>query len=276
MTAAALLVEGKDSFHLASPFEIVGDNDDRVVAWEGAREHIMARPDTAWLLGNFVEADRPNQNGHLFGLEDLPAAHPTVRHRPLNMGHRRLYNVGTFVASELLFPAAAPDGQPAAAADVMDHPWVKALAALWKDLYPLEHLAVTEAQRMGASYFSMEAWPQSMTCLETDGGTECGLTFPFRGLVSETYCAHMQDARSRKRLNKPRYMGGAVIIPPVQPGWRQAEMGEMAAALVRQHPTEADAIYAHMAASMAHLSSTSVLEQMMHELLAVAFAPAGG
>lgn len=270
-----LLIEGRRSFHLASTCAMVGEDNDQVTAWAAAKDHITIRPDASWLMGHFVEADRPNQNGHLFGLEDLAAAHASVVHRPLNMGHRELYNVGTFVATELLFPTAAPDGTPAAAA-VMDHPYVEALAQLWKNRYPTEHMAILTAARMGASFFSMEAVPESMTCLESPGGTECGETFAFKGLYHEDYCAHMEDMRSKKRLNKPRYIGGAVIIPPVRPGWRNAEMSEVAAfeaELVRRHASEADAIFAHMHATAGHLSD-GILEQMMVELLATAF-PAG-
>lgn len=267
----ALLIEGRKSYHLATTCSLVGEDTDKATAWAGAKSHITIRPDTAWLMGNFVEADRPNQNGHLFGLDDLPGAHPSVVHRPLNMGHHDHYNVGTFVATELIFPTGADPDAPATAAGTMDHPYVEALAAMWKNLYPTEYLAILGAHRMGASYFSMEAMPESLTCMETDGGVECGKTFPFEGLFSDTYCAHMTDMRSKKKLNKPRYIGGAVIIPPMRPGWRNADMAEVAAGeLVRRHEDEAEAIYQHMAASSSHLAD-DVIEQMMVELLATVF-----
>lgn len=267
-TSGALLIEGPRSYHLAAPMQLVDEGHDKLTAWAAAREHIKIRPDTAWLMGHFVEADRLNENGYLFGLEDLIQAHPTVVHRPLNMGHHEHHNIGTFVATELLFPANVP----ASADGVMDKPYVEALASMWKNVYVAEHLAIVGAQRLGASYFSMEAVPASLTCLFTENGVECGQTFPFDGLWSPTYCQHMQDdLRSPKKLNDPRFIGGAVIIPPLKPGWRQADLAEVAAnELVRRHGEQAEAIYAHMASESGHLDD-DVLEQMMVELLRAVF-----
>lgn len=255
------VIEGKRSLFIATPAQLV--EEDKETAWAGAEQLITKRPGFAWCLGNFVSADPAgNQNGHVFGLEDLQTEHATIVNTPLNVGHQGEYIVGAFVGSALVYPTDTE------VAGDLSHPYVEALAAMWKGLFAREYDMIRAAHSVGSLYFSMEAVPRSLICL-TPGG--CGLEYAYDGTQSDTYCAELNAPRAKKKLNKPYFVGGALVAPPLRPGWRGADITEIST-IIRQHDEEAERLYAEVAAESPHLPAAAV-QSLMEQLLAGAYGP---
>jgi len=65
---------------------------------------------------------------------------------------------------------------------------------------------------------------ESVTCAGPNG---CGQEFDYAGPMSETYCDHILSRESSRQLNKPLFLGGALIYPPDRPGWKNASVNEL-------------------------------------------------
>lgn len=221
-------------------------------AW--AEKHVRIDPDLSYLLGNYVEADNANDNGHIFPLEDLEAGRETLLDKPLNMLHHGRYVVGTFVGQELVAP-----GEVEAAGQ---YPVLEALAAFWKHNFPDEYQLVKRAHGDGNLFFSMEAIPESVSCPEAG----CGLVAKYTGPKDPLWCEHMQKPAGRKRLLKPRFNAGAIIIPPVRPGWKRADISQLSQLL--KDSEAAERVYAQVAEEAPHLDPKAwewVMAQLMEQ-----------
>ena len=257
------MLHGQRGFHMLSPMEVIDDSKETAASW--ATEHIALRPDFGWIVGRYVEADKPNRNGHIFPLEDLRAAHGLVVHTPLNMLHRAHHVIGTFTATELLagVESAIPFAASEQAAMLNSH--VEALAAVWRYAFPDEYRAVQSAFRERSAWLSMEAVPRTITCAVDN------LEFAYKGPVHDSYCEHLRASpRARRRLNQPHFVGGATIIPPTRPGWANADIRDIAG-VIEKHLDEAEMVYDKIAADAPHLDSTA-----WTELMAVVLAKAHG
>ncbi len=232
------------------------DNDDRPKAW--AEKYVRKDPDLKWLLGNFVEADNANGNGHIFTLDSLQDyGIATIQNKPLNMLHHERYIVGSYVGADLVTPSLS-------AGEIMN-PYVEALAGMWGKFFPEELTLIEKAHKDGSLYFSMECFPETITCPEEG----CGHTTPWAGFEAATYCDHLNASRtSKKVLNKPHFNAGAIIIPPVRPGWSNADITSLSS-ILQTHADEAEALYAGLEREFDHLSS-SAWEALMGEILLMA------
>ena len=205
-------VETNGRFYLGGRAALVSDLD-REVAWA---EHVVRQdPDIKWILGNYVQADVANDNGHIFPLADLEQLHHTVVGKPLNMLHHENYIVGAYAGTELVHPS----GENAAAG--IDTPFVEAVAGMWHRLFPDEYQLVKKAHADGTLFFSMECLPKTVTC------PGCSMVAAYAGPTSDTYCDHMNAPRGPKVLNQPVFGAGAIIIPPVRPGWSRADITQL-------------------------------------------------
>lgn len=216
---------------------LVEESDGREIAW--AQPHIVRQPDVRWILGNFVQAEKPNSNGHIVETADLRDAMRTIPHKPLNVNHAANRRVGTYTAAEMVYPL----GEEAAAEQP---PIVEALAAFWHYYEPELWPTVQMAHRSGNLFFSMETVPSTITCRGKGSFEGCGATFEYAGRQSSTYCDHLNEVCSRKVLHKPQYTAGALIIPPVRPGWKEASVKEVSA-FVEERAEEAEVLYREVA-----------------------------
>lgn len=230
------------------------DANDREVAW--AERAIRKDQYTKWVLGNFVEFGKPNQNGQIFRIEEAAVASQTVTGRPLNMLHRERHIVGSFADAELLNPPTIPEAaaektpiQPANASG--EFPRVEALANMWKFIFPDEFELIERAHKEGTLYYSMETMPETAHCPPELGG--CGLTVPYDGPKSSTYCEHMNKPGGNRVLEQPNFLGGAIIIPPVKPGWNEANISELA----KLTDEEAHTLYTEIKTEFAHLEASA-------------------
>lgn len=234
-------VERADRFLLGARAHILDDT--KEMAW--AERHVRHDPNIKWILGNFVEADNPNENGHIFPLEDLKLAQQTIPNKPLNMLHHGNYIVGAYVAAEMLWPET---GEVVTEA-VEGHPYIEALSAFWRHQFPEEYELVQKAHDSGGLFYSMEAIPETLTCPKDDCSAK---EVAYVGRQSDTYCAHMNAPRGKKILNKPHFGAGALIVPPAKPGWKRADINELSS-LLNTNADAAEAIYAHAQSEFPHL-----------------------
>jgi 2'-5' RNA ligase len=232
-TAHAITVAAKHGFHVVFPVDLIDPDDRRVLDWAEPYLSQVNRWDIGWLLGRYVHADTPNRNGHIFPLDDLKDYYKLVNNTPLNVLHRPRDIIGTFIASELLWPTGSAED---AVSPDPPTPWVETLAAVWRHVFPQMYAEIKDATARGVASLSMEAYPKRIGC-----GT-CDAIYPFDGTTSKTYtCGHLEDRRAPKRLYEPHFVGGGVILPPARPGWRDAQIKQVAA-LFEQDPVAAEAL----------------------------------
>lgn len=225
-------------FYIGARAQLIDDEGTTLKAW--AEKHVRKDPDIGWILGNFVEADNANGNGHIFPIAELEEYGVHTPHmKPLNMLHHPNYIVGAFAGAELLYPEGSGPGVAADASAVgSERPVMEALSAMWRKVFPDEHRIVQKAHNDGALFYSMECLPPTMTC------PSCTNTYKFVGLQDESYCAHLNASRiSPKILHKPHFEAGALIIPPVQPGWSRADITQLSK-LIEENVDQAEKLHA--------------------------------
>lgn len=180
-----------------------------------------------YLHGRFVEADSPNRNGALWSSEDLQLAERTVAGGPLNWLHEETHIVGTLLSGE--FQKGRIE------AGVGNH--IASTAALWHFLFPREAAAAEQAAREDRLYYSMECVSETVTCASNSSTEGCGEAFAYPDYLGKRACAHLNDRQSAARFDKPVFLGGALIVPPTEPGWAHAdvEVVRQAAQLTEEH-----------------------------------------
>lgn len=191
------------------------------------------------LTGKFVEADKPNVNGAFWTAEDLDYGERTPVHAPVNFLHRHRHIIGTFTDSKLLRPSAE------AAAAGNGRPYLGVNAVVWQEFFPYEARMIEMASNSKSLFWSMECQSRTVRCeTSADGAFQgCGAEYPFQQVFyrPESICAHLRGKSSQRHFIQPRYNAGAVILPPVKPGWRgaSAEVKAQAELLAQHHYVEA-------------------------------------
>lgn len=226
------IFEGPKSYQWISPSRLVEEDHER--AW--AEPYVRRSEDVRWILGSYVQsstenAKQYNSNGHLFPYEDLKSSIKDIPYRPLNFVHIPNRKIGCFAGAEFVYPEGSSVEE--GTINVEMPPIVEALACFW--LYYDQGLwhDIEMSHKDGTAFFSMEAVPEQVEC------AACKAVFDYDGPTSKTYCDHLQNRRAKKTLHKPHFLAGALIIPPVKPGWDHAHIKEISQAY------EADTDYAH-------------------------------
>jgi hypothetical protein len=222
---------------LTAPAWLVDEDYDTASTW--ASKYIKTSPYLKWIVGNYVEADSANRNNQYWTLDDLKLSHVSVHNAPMSLAHGT-HPIGTYVASELIFPI-----------DAAQHPFVESLSTMWKYRYPDQFKLVEESFRNGTLYQSMECVADSITCVGTD--VACNETFEYKGPFSDTYCEHIKSRAAYRQFNNTSFTGGALIIPPDRPGWKGADIKEVASLI---NSDVADDIYGQVAAESPSLNSS--------------------
>lgn len=200
---------------------------------EIADEHLM------WMSGRFVGADLPNRNGALWSAGDLELAQTTVAHGPLNWLHEERHVIGTiararYVSVDKNIPVApkveaflSEPSDPATievASQAVVQPHIVADAAIWRWIWPDEAYVVQQASDAKMLHYSMECIAQSVECAGDNG---CGESSSYTDYLAGSSCEHIRERSSVRRFVNPTFLGGAVIVPPVNPGWAEAEASVM-------------------------------------------------
>lgn len=207
----------------------VVEGEGRTVITAPLREIASKNAGFTYLKGRFVEADTPNGNGALWTTEDLQLGQSTVAGGPLNWLHQETKIIGTLLDGNLI------SGREAAAAGVGNH--IVSHAAVWRFLFPRETDTIERASVDKGVFYSMECLSREVQCVDTPGRPGCGEIFGYEDYDAKRACAHLNERSSVRRFVDPLFLGGAIIVPPVKPGWAKAEVDVMrqAAALNEQH-----------------------------------------
>ena len=195
------------------------------------------------LTGSFVEAEKANVNGAYWTTADLDYAERTPIHAPVNFLHRTRHIIGTYTDSKLVRPKLAE----AAGAQNQGRPFLAVNAVVWKEFFPYESRMIEIASDNGALFWSMECQSRSIRCESSaDGALQgCGNEYPFRQVMmpetAGSVCEHLRSRTAQRHFVEPRFNAGAVIVPPVKPGWRKAHAEVRAAAEALTEQTFAEA-----------------------------------
>jgi hypothetical protein len=117
----------------------------------------------------------------------------------------------------------------------------------------------------------MECIPEEIACV-AEG---CGQVAKYVGRNSDTYCEHMSAAaggKYAKKLLKPHFSAGALILPPTKPGWKRADIRSLAQ---KTSPELLESVYAQVEEETPHLGPAE-WEHLMCTLVEQAkeFSPA--
>jgi hypothetical protein len=94
---------------------------------------------------------------------------------------------------------------------------IEALSGMWSHVFPFEAALVDQADDAGSLFYSMEVRGTHVHCA---GPTGCDQQFPY--MQVEDHCQHIRERSSIRHIVNPTFRGGALIIPPVKPGWASA------------------------------------------------------
>jgi 2'-5' RNA ligase len=191
---------------------ITGPASTFVNAWETA---LTPNPHMMWMQGNFVGGEKANRNGAFWNTGDLEMGEPTVRYGPLNWLHEARHVIGVLADSKLKLH----DEQ---AAQALTEPYIQVAAGIWKWIYPDEAEVVQQASDQERLWYSMECISAQVECV---GENSCGAIADYGDYVHQTgpSCRHMAERSATRRFVNPTFLGGAVIVPPVRPGWTGAD-----------------------------------------------------
>lgn len=153
------------------------------------------------------------------------------------------------------------DSECASALTASLNPYIESLGVVWRHYFPEEHMLIARAHQEGSLYYSMECVPSHVQCTG-DGG--CEQTFEYAGRISPTYCDHLNKTTSDKFLINPHFTAGAIIVPPVSPGWANADIHS----LVAKQAELAERVYEGVKEELPHLDAAQ-WEGLMAELLAL-------
>lgn len=241
------LIKGENSYFMGAQAFLLDDSE-REIASDWASKHVQSNPAIKWVLGRFVEANARNNNRQAWSLDDLLIQKPTINHAPMNMVHQARHIVGAYVATEMLYPTdQAAEGDPG-------NPYIEALGAFWRYYFPDEYKVVQKAHDEGSLFFSMECVAQSITFEEVASGRK--QEFPYAGPFSDTY-GEWNHSDATRWLNKPHFLAGALIVPPVKPGWSNATIKSLSE-YMEDHQEIAEQVFASVKEQVPHLSSEQI------------------
>lgn len=133
-------------------------------------------------------------------------------------------------------PGSSPAAAPAVAGSVSDaaaaahgSAKIEALAGMWSHVFPFEAALVDQADEMGSLFYSMECRGSHVHCAGPDG---CDQSFEY--MATDTHCQHLKERSSVRHIVNPTFRGGALIIPPTRPGWKDASASVYQDSAVRE------------------------------------------
>jgi hypothetical protein len=180
-----------------------------------AREIAATNPAFLLISGKFVGAEKANRNGALWTTGDLEMGQPTVTHGPLNWLHEERHIVGALASSRMVTQEAA--------SDLGSDPHIAVDSVVWKWIYPQEAATIQLASDQGSLWYSMECIAENVHC------GDCSGSYPYMDVMraSAEVCEHVTGRTATRRMENPTFLGGAIIVPPVRPGWADANVEVM-------------------------------------------------
>lgn len=210
-----LLIERNNRLFLANTAHVVRCQEDVTEDFAAAAnwefDSKSGSPFIKWISGDFVEADNPNQNKQFWTKDDLAMGEYSIKYAPLNMLHKQRQPVGFFASTRTIdLSDSAAEGKTGSAK-------IEALSGLWSHIFPFESALVDQADEAGSLFYSMEVRGTHVHCAGPNG---CDKSFDY--MAAEDHCSHIKARSSIRHIVNPTFRGGALIIPPVKPGWASA------------------------------------------------------
>jgi len=208
-----LLIERNNRLFLANTARVVRAasdvTEDFAAAADWEFDTKSGSPFIKWIAGDFVEADNPNQNKQFWTKDDLAMGEYSIKYAPLNMLHKQRQPVGFFASTRTI--DLSQDKASTGTAKI------EALSGLWSHIFPFESAVVDQADEAGSLFYSMEVRGTHVHCAGENG---CDKQFEY--MKPEDHCSHIKERTSIRHIVNPTFRGGALIIPPVKPGWASA------------------------------------------------------
>lgn len=230
-------------------------------------------PFIQWIAGDFVEADNANTNTQFWSAGDLELAEYTIRYSPLNMVHKFRQPIGFYAATKTVKldrDAAKELAKPEEKAGSMK---IQALSGLWTHIFPFEAAQAEAANEEGLLFYSMECRGTHLKCGtdESQGLVGCGQEFDY--MQVDSHCEHLLERSSVRHIVNPTFRGGALIVPPVRPGWKNANASILTDSVMAEAASYAERNeeqYKILDAAGAGRLTASAWEQMMGLIVAAA------
>jgi hypothetical protein len=197
-------------------------------------------PFVQWIAGDFVEADNANSNTQFWTAGDLELAEYTIRYSPLNMVHKFRTPIGFFAATKNVKLDREEAKVLDKVAEQAGSMKIQALSGLWTHIFPFEAAQAEAADEAGLLFYSMECRGTHLTCGtdESKNLIGCGQTFDY--MQVDTHCEHLQERSSVRHIVNPTFRGGALIVPPVRPGWKNASASILTDAVMQEAASYAE------------------------------------
>lgn len=237
--------------------------------WEIPKSNPMIQ----WIAGDFVEADNPNQNTQFWTAGDLELAEYTIQYAPLNMVHKFRQPIGFYAATKtvkLEKDAAAETVTLEKPAEKAGSLKIQALSGLWTHIFPFEAAQAEAANDESLLFYSMECRGTHLTCGsdEARGLVGCGQTFEY--MQVDTHCEHLMERSSVRHIVNPTFRGGALIVPPVRPGWKNASATVLQEAVMQEAASYAE--QNETAYNQLNAEGTDISAAAWEQLMAMAVA----
>lgn len=222
MSEETMVIEQiNDKIYMSARAYIINDKEQLPRAMAAEWEHKQMNDSFLWIAGRYVQANQANKNNDYWSYDDIVVGEQSIRYTPLNVLHKWDRPVGTFVETKIVHRQAASDE-----AEIL--PEVQALAVLWAANFPSIAQAAKDAHEAGRLWYSLECTAETIQCMG------CEKTFPTRAAASEL-CEHLVGKTAARRWINPTFLGGALIFPPANPGWKDADITSVASELVREY-----------------------------------------
>lgn len=188
-----------------------------------AKEQSSSPAQILWLQGRLVGGEKANRNGAMWTTADLEMGKPSVPNTPLNWLHEGRHIIGSVTAAELVVPSPLESASSGIA-----EPYIAATSGVWRWLWPDEARVIEQAAAQGSLWYSMECIAREIACVGDNG---CGESYDYVQVMKYgSACQHILERSSTRRMVDPTFLGAAVIVPPVRPGWADADLELMSAA----------------------------------------------
>lgn len=153
-----------------------------------------------WLRGNYVEADNPNRNGHVWTADELSIKSLTPMFMPVTVMHDPRTAVGLIAEAGLKVPESSD----------VPRARIETAMALWQHRFPEVCEEAMLNYNAGTLMQSMECRSPWYTC------AECGESFPklLDGAERKNWCEHMQasDGHGARILGDVTFTGTGLIF----------------------------------------------------------------
>lgn len=225
----AFVFERNNKVYLNAVARIISDPEDLPRELAFALKGKRLNPAFVWVSGRYVQGEQMNTNGQFWTTDDLKAGEYSIQYTPLNVLHEWQYPIGTFVETKLVHREAAAEGELL--------PEIQALSLIWASNFPQVADAARDAHDKGKLWYSMECTGEAKQCLT------CNNTYEW---AAARFCAHLEGSKTApRRFINPVFHGGALIFPPVEPGWADADIEEVAKA-AREYADRSPVAYSQL------------------------------